>query len=81
MCVYQRATLARLLHDMSRANNNREAVVVYFNWALRASVIQKTPEILDFQFFFKFCTIIGYHISIIKIHIVLSFHVSISYGV
>ena len=42
--------LARLLHDVSRANNNREAVVVYFKLALCASEMRKRLEILNFLY-------------------------------
>ena len=38
---YYPATLPRSLHDVSPANNSREAVVVCFNSALRASGMRK----------------------------------------
>ena len=46
--------LPRSLHDVSRANNNRFAVVVYFNSALRASEMPKNWKFLIFKFFSNF---------------------------
>ena len=49
---------ARLLHDVSRANNNRFAALVYFKSVLRSSEFEKKWK---FRFlcsiFIKFCTV------------------------
>ena len=50
-------TLARSLHDVSCANNNRKAVVVWFRLAFHASGMRFFFEIFEFKFFLKFCTI------------------------
>ena len=44
------------LHDVSHANNNREAVVVCCKSALRASEMRKKLEIFDFNIFSKFAS-------------------------
>ena len=76
-----------------RANNNRFAVVVCFRLAFNASGMRFFLEICDLKIFvhyddviirwwvsiFEIC--VGYHFSIIRIHIVLRFRFSISYGV
>ena len=50
--VYTSAhTLARSLHDVSCANNNRFAVVVCFRLAFHASGIRFFLEILEFKIF------------------------------
>ena len=47
-------TLARSLHDMSCANNNRFAVVVCFRLAFHASGMGFFLKIFEFNFFLIF---------------------------
>ena len=49
-------TLARSLHDVSRANNNRFAVVVCFRLAFHASGMPIFLEIFEFKIFKNFVT-------------------------
>ena len=54
MCAYiytSAHTLARSLHDVSRAINNREAVVVCFRLSLHASGLPIFLEIFEFIIF------------------------------
>ena len=54
--------LARSVHDVSRANNNREAVVVCVNSARRASEMRKKLGISDLLILFQ---ILKYHDDVI----------------
>ena len=89
-------SLALFFQDVFCANNNRFAVVVSFGLAFHASRMRCFFEIFELKMLKIFVPLwwrvnsmmsqhieicVGYHFSIIKIHFVLSFRVSISYGV
>ena len=52
--IYSAHTLARSLHDVSCANNNRFAVVVCFRLAFHASGMRFFLEIFEFKIFKNF---------------------------